>query len=334
MRRLLVPLLFASILALPASAGAEDGAGNPKPEARLVPQAGTRFRDCASCPEMIVAPSGTFTIGSPEDEAGRREDEGPLRKVVIDRPLAVARFEITRREYETFVEATGHPASGNCVTDRKQSGHWSADPDTNFRDPGFAQTDDHPVACVSWKDAKAYIAWLNSRTGGGYRLLTEAEWEFLARAGSASAYPWGRDVDGGCAYMNGYDRTILRKKGNLYEKETPPFAACDDGHVNTAPVGSFKPNAFGIHDMIGNLGEWVEDCATASYAGLRPDGTHEGEADCARRMVRGGSWGTMPRQLRSAERIRYAPTDVDDSIGIRVAKDLDRPPSKGATARF
>ena len=207
------------------------------------------------------------------------------------------------------------------MTDRRNPGHWAADAQTNFHDPGFEQAEDHPAACVSWNDAIAYVNWLNARAGGGYRLLKEAEWEYVARAGSITAYPWGANIDGGCGHMNGYDKVILEKKGNLYKDEDIPFAACSDGYLNTAPVGSFKPNAFGIYDMIGNLGEWVQDCATGSYSDLGADGSPN-NGDCSKRMVRGGSWGTQPRQLRSAERIRYMPTDVDDSIGIRVAKSL------------
>jgi len=285
--------------------------------------AGARFRDCHGCPEMIVAPTGTFTIGSPADEPGRGKDEGPQREIRIARPFAVGRYEVTRRQYEAFLRATGHPVSGNCMTDRRKSGTWALDAETNFHDPGFPQSGEHPAACVTWYDAKAYIAWLNIKTGGGYRLLTEAEWEYLARAGSTTAYPWGPDIKDGCPHMNGFDRVIVNKKGDLYKGEPVSFADCSDGYLNTAPVGSHRPNAFGIYDMIGNVAEWVEGCATASYASMRSDGTTEG-GDCGKRIVRGGSWGTQPRQLRSAERIRYSPTDVDDSIGIRVAKTLKR----------
>ena len=282
---------------------------------------GSRFRDCRECPEMIVIPAGSFTIGAPPDEPGRQADEGPRMKVTMARPFAASRYEITRRQYEAFLSATNHPVSGNCMTDRRKPGTWALDAETNVRDPGFRQSGDHPAACVNWNDAKAYVAWLNAKTGGGYRLLAEAEWEYLARAGSQTAYPWGSSINDGCRYMNGYDQVILGKKGNLYKDEAVPFAACSDGYLNTSPVGSFAPNGFGIYDLIGNLGEWVEDCATPSYAALQSDGTNA-PGDCSKRMVRGGSWGTQPRQLRSAERIRYKPTDVDDSIGIRVAKDI------------
>lgn len=294
-------------------------AGKSAPASDLA--AGTRFRDCGACPEMIVVPAGAFTIGSPPDESGRRDDEGPQKEIRIGQPFAVGRYEVTRRQYEVFLRATKHPVSGNCMTDRRKSGTWALDAQTNFRDPGFRQTDDHPAACVSWNDAKAYIVWLNAKTGGGYRLLTEAEWEYLARAGSKTAYPWGPDIKDGCPYMNGFDRIIANRKGDLYKGEPVSFADCSDGYLNTAPVGSYRPNAFGIYDMIGNLAEWIEDCSTSSYVSMRSDGTSEG-GDCDKRIVRGGSWGTQPRQLRSAERIRYSPTAVDDSIGIRVAKTL------------
>jgi len=283
--------------------------------------AGAHFRDCVGCPEMIVVPAGNFIIGSPADETGRRDDEGPQVPIRITQPFAVARTEVTRRQYQAFLRATHRPVSGNCMTDRRKPGTWAFDPQTNFRDPGFAQTDEHPAACITWHDAKAYVAWLNARTGGGYRLLSEAEWEYVARAGSTTAYPWGASIDRGCTHMNGFDQVIVARKGDLYKAEPVPFAKCSDGYLNTSPVGSFAANAFGVYDMIGNLSEWVEDCATQSYAAMKPDGTAAG-ADCAKHMVRGGSWGTQPRQLRSAERIRYSPTDVDDSIGIRVAKTL------------
>lgn len=293
--------------------------------------AGEQLRECNACPEMIVVPAGSFTIGSPPEEAGRRNDEGPQRVIRVGRPFAVGRYEITRRQYEAFLRDSKHEVSGGCVTDRRNPGQWAADAQTNFHDPGFAQTPDHPAACVSWNDAAAYVGWLNSKTAGGYRLLTEAEWEYVARAGSTAAYPWGPSIHDGCAHMNGYDKNILARKGDLYREEEVPFANCSDGYLNTAPVGSFKANAFGVHDMIGNLAEWVEDCATESYAVMQVDGVSTG-GDCGKRMVRGGSWGTQPRQLRSAERIRYKPTDLDDSIGIRVAKTLAATPSADASS--
>jgi sulfatase modifying factor 1 len=309
------------LLIWPANLGSAVVIADSKPALRTSLAAGTQYRDCRACPEMIVVPAGAFTIGSPPDELGRRDDEGPQKDIRIGQPFAVSRYEVTRQQYEAFLRDTKHPVSSNCMTDRRKPGTWALDAETNFHDPGFRQTGEHPAACVSWNDAKAYIAWLNTKTGGGYRLLTEAEWEYLARAGSTAAYPWGASIHDGCAHMNGYDRVIMAKKGDLYKGEAVSFANCSDGYLNTSPVGSFAPNAFGIFDMIGNLAEWIEDCSTPSYASMQSDGTPQA-GDCSKRMVRGGSWGTQPRQLRSAERIRYSPTDVDDSIGVRVAKTL------------
>ena len=267
---------------------------------------------------MIVVPAGSFIMGSPADEPGRAADEGPQRRVDIPKPFAVSRLEISRAQYDAFLRATGHPVSGNCITDRRKQGDWKPDAQTNLRDTGFAQTDNHPVVCVSWNDAKAYVGWLNSKTRGGYRLLTEAEWEYVARAGSTAAYPWGDKPSDGCAFMNGTDRTFRTYYPALtYVQDL----GCDDGALKTAPAGSYRANGLGVHDMIGNVGEWVEDCSAPSYEGL--DSTPAPRTgNCAKRVVRGGSWGTIARQLRVAERLNYAPTDADDSIGIRVARTL------------
>jgi len=275
---------------------------------------GTAFRDCPMCPEMIVAPAGDFIMGSPSDEPGRANDEGPQHRVSIPRPIAVGRFEVTRGQYEAFVRATGRTIGTGCRTDRPVQGTWAPDPTASLRDPAFAQTDDHPVVCVSWNDAQAYVAWLNTLVpDAGYRLLTEAEWEYLARAGTTSAYPWGPNVDDGCAYMNGVDRTVLSKYPDW------EAAACSDGALNTAPVGSYRPNAFGVHDMIGNVAEWVQDCSSGPYDAPPADST----APCERRTIRGGAWGSVGKWLRVADRFRYTPDDLDDSVGIRVARNVN-----------
>ena len=296
-------------------------AADAKPAPPVDFAVGTVFRDCDGRPEMIIVPAGTFILGSPPSEPGRRDDEGPQVEIRIARPFAVGRYEVTRRQYQAFLRETGHPVRGNCMIDRRKPGSWALDAETNFHDPGFPQTGDHPAACVSWNDARAYLGWLNEKAGGGYRLLTEAEWEYVARAGTTTAYPWGPSIHDGCSHMNGFDKVIAGKKGDLYKGEAISFANCSDGFLNTSPVGSYAANAFGIHDLTGNLAEWVEDCSTQTYASMKSDGAPVG-GDCSKRMVRGGSWGTQPRQLRSAERIRYNPTDLDDSIGIRVAKTL------------
>jgi formylglycine-generating enzyme required for sulfatase activity len=277
---------------------------------------GTMVWDCAQCPQMTIVPAGVFTIGSPDDEPGRGKDEGPQRRVSVAHAFALSRFEITRGEYETFVRATTRPIAGGCVTDRVKKGDWVPDPNTNLRDPGFTQEDNHPVICVSWDDAQAYVAWLNTPVDRGYRLPTEAEWEFAARAGTTGTYPWGSDAKDGCADANVADATMGRKYPEY------AVAACRDGALNTSAVGSYRPNAFGLYDLIGNVEEWVEDCATSNYDALPADGSAYREAVCAKRLVRSGSWGSLPKDNRVANRIRYPAAQVDDSIGIRVAQTL------------
>lgn len=293
------------------------GAGPAAASTPVWQSPGTVFRDCPDCPEMIVAPAGDFTMGSPLDEANRSNDEGPQHHVSIPHAFAVGRFEVTRGQYEAFVRATGRPVALGCRTDRPTHGVWALDPTASLRDPAFAQTDEHPVVCVSWDDAQAYVGWLNSLVpDAGYRLLSEAEWEYLARAGSTTVYPWGASVDDGCAYMNGADQTILSKYPDW------EVAACNDGALNTTPVGSYAPNAFGLYDMMGNVGEWVQDCYANTYP-IAPADSDSNASDCGFRTLRGGSWGSAVKWLRVADRFRYPPDDHDDSVGIRVARDLD-----------
>jgi sulfatase modifying factor 1 len=278
---------------------------------------GTVLRDCDVCPEMIVVPAGTGVFGSPASEPHHRSDEGPVRTVTIAAPLAVSRHEVTRGEYEAFVAATGRPVGGDCITDRATPGTWSVDAATTFRDPGFAQDDRHPVVCVSWDEARAYADWLATRTGRGYRLLAEDEWEYVARAGTTTAYPWGA-APTGCAEANGFDQTARAHYADMDTSGYPVFdpMACSDGWLHTAPVGSLAASGFGVHDMIGNVGEWVDGCFTASHDESPVTG------DCSHRIVKGGSWGSLAHILRPADRVRQAATDRDDSIGIRVARPL------------
>lgn len=273
------------------------------------------FSDCADCPEMVVVPAGSFTMGSPATEAGRYPVEGPQRQITLARPFAVGRFEITRAQYAAFSSASGRAARGNCspIGLGLTRGSW--------KDPGFRQDGDHPVVCVSWEDAQAYVAWLNSQTSGGYRLLTEAEWEYAARAGSTSRYPWGSRANLGCTYMNGADVTFRE-----WEPDRT-IVTCNDDALHTAAVGSYRPNAFGISDMIGNVMELTSDCYEIGIRLLDQvpaDGRARTSADCGQYVIRGGSWGDGPRVLRSAFRdvVFTGPTETFASVGFRVAKTL------------
>jgi formylglycine-generating enzyme len=283
-------------------------------------------RDCGHCPEMVVIPAGTALLGAGVDDRFRAADELPERTFAIREAFAVSRYEITRDQYEAFVRATKRPVGGDCLTDRRKRGDWQYDAATTFRDPGFVQAGDHPVACVSWDEAQAYVAWLNTQTKGGYRLLTEVEWEYVARGGATEnfAYPWGNDAAEGCPFANAFDRTALQTYAGVdtsgYKVYDP--MDCADGRLNTAPVGSLQPNGFGIYDIIGNVQEWVEDCYSAARDRLSESGAPPAESNCARRLVKGGSWGTLAHNVRIAERVPYQATHRDDSIGIRVARTL------------
>jgi formylglycine-generating enzyme required for sulfatase activity len=283
-------------------------------------------RDCEHCPEMLVIPAGTAIVGAGADDKFRNADELPERTFTIREPFAVSRYEITREQYEAFVHATDRAVGGDCLTDRRKRGDWQYDAATTFRDPGFEQGKDHPVACVNWDEAQAYIAWLNTQTRGGYRLLTEVEWEYVARGGAAPnlVYPWGNDSAQGCPFANVFDRTALQTYHGMdtsgYKVYDP--MDCTDGQLNTSPVGSLDPNAFGVHDIIGNVAEWVEDCYSATRDRLSESGVAPAESTCEKRVAKGGSWGSLAHNVRIAERLPYPVTHRDDSIGIRVARTL------------
>ena len=235
------------------------------------PAVGEVFRDCDRCPEMVAVPAGSFTMGSPSSESGRDGDEGPQRQVEISSPFAVGVYEVTFAEWDA------------CVSDGGCGGYH---PD----DQGWGRGR-RPVINVSWDDAKAYASWLSRETGESYRLLSEAEWEYAARAGTATARYWGESASGQRGYANGADRTAKRHQSGW------TVVDCDDGHYRTAPVGSFRPNRFGLHDVLGNVWEWVEDCWHDSYAGAPRDGhawLGDDGGDCSRRVLRGGSWGRLP----------------------------------------
>ena len=282
--------------------------------ARKRTQPGATFRDCPTCPQMVVVPAGSYRMGSPSSEEGRYDSEGPQHQVTISQPLAVGVYEVTRGEYGRFVEATGHVGGNSCYV--WEGGSWEERSGRNWRTPGYGQTERDPVACVNWWDARAYVEWLSRQTGKPYRLLSEAEWEYVARAGSTTARYWGEGESGQCRYANGADQTAKRHNSGW------PVAACDDGHYRTAPAGSFRPNVFGLYDVLGNVWEWVQDCWNGNYAGAPSDGRAWEGGDCSRRVLRGGSWLDEPWLLRSANRSWNTAGNRDFSFGFRIARSL------------
>ncbi len=275
---------------------------------------GETFRDCAECPEMAVIPAGSFTMGSPASEEGREDDEGPRHRVTIPRAFALGKYEVTRAEFAAFVRDTGHKARGCWVYGGKE---WKDDDSKNWRDPNFSQSERDPVVCVNWDDAKKYLRWLSRKTGQDYRLPSEAEWEYAARAGTTTARYWGDAADLACGYANVHDRTSKSENGFTWTHHD-----CRDGYAKTAPVGSFEANDFGLHDVLGNVWEWVEDCYEKTYDLAARDGSAWTTGECSRRVLRGGSWSGSPRFVRAAIRNRNTAGSRNDSGGFRAARTL------------
>ena len=264
------------IVKLEAEAEAEREAARSRP--------GTKFRDCPECPELVVVPSGSFMMGSPASEEGRRDNEGPVRRVTIAAPFAVGVYEVTFGEWDACVSA------GGCDGYRPDDRGWGRG--------------NRPVIDVSWDDARAYVAWLSRETGQGYRLLSESEWEYVARAGTSTRYWWGNDI--------GRNRANCDGCGSRWDGE------------RTAPVGSFSANGFGLHDVHGNVWEWVEDYVNESYSGAPTDGSAWELGSCFSRVLRGGSWFDYPGGLRSAGRDRRESVNRCNVAGFRVARTLAR----------
>jgi formylglycine-generating enzyme required for sulfatase activity len=273
------------------------------PTPGMVP--GTTFRDCDHCPEMVVVPAGSFLMGSPATERGRFPDEGPQHRVTFARAFAVGKYSVTRAEFARFVHESGYHAGPGCLI--WKFGGWIDDHKADWRTPGFAQTERDPVVCVNVDDALAYVAWLSRRSGHTYRLLAESEWEYAARAGSSSAYPWGDKAS--------HDHANFGAEPCCY-----PATEGQDRWLNTSPAGSFPANAFGLYDMHGNAWQWTQDCWHRSYDGAPTDGTAWTSGSCVDMVLRGGSWNCSASTVRSAEREVHDGSGRYAVVGFRVAR--------------
>ena len=241
-------------------------------------QVGESFRDCATCPEMVVVPAGKFMMGS------ESFSENPQHQVIISQPFAVGKYEVTVGQFTEFILKTNH-TTGYC-RDKSENGSW-------HNPKAFKQSDNHPVVCVSWDDAQAYVKWLSTETGQSYRLLSESEWEYAARAGTTTTYYFGS--------------TISKNQAN--------FGYHMDG---TTLAGSYPANAFGLYDMHGNVWEWVEDCWHGTSADIEWVG-----CDKVKAVIRGGGWSNRESSLRSTSRLPiYAVATQLENFGFRVARTL------------
>jgi formylglycine-generating enzyme required for sulfatase activity len=277
------------------------------------------FRECENCPEMVMVPAGEVLMGSDRDDIDggiAAANEGPQHKAVIRQPIAVGRFEVTRDQYAAFLAGSGYKTGDHCVTFENNKPQDRAD--RSFLNPGYAQDGNHPAVCVSWVNAKAYVDWLSRTTGKSYRLLSEAEFEYAARAGGGSRYGFGNDPGELCKFANGADQSA--KAAGL--PANAPYMNCKDGYPFTAPVGSFAPNAFGLYDMIGNVWEWTEDCFYGDYATARLESASRSTEVCGSRTLRGGDWFSTEQSLRPAVRAKADPDAHNDDIGFRVVRTL------------
>jgi formylglycine-generating enzyme required for sulfatase activity len=255
-------------------------------------------------------------MGSPDDEDKRAGAEGPVHEVRISYALAVSRYPITRGQWRQYLSDSGRLGSRNCYGFNYAQGKWAKTEGYGWDDPGYRQEDSHPVVCVSWDEAQNYAAWLSMKTGHHYRLLSEAELEYVERARSRTAYPWGASSDGQCARVNAADVTAAARFAGWADA-----ASCSDGFLFTSPVDHFPPSALGLHDTDGNARSWTLDCYHDSYRGAPADGSAwDSGGDCSFRMIRGASWSTRPEGLRSAaRRWELAVANADDT-GLRVAR--------------
>lgn len=255
---------------------------------RAEAEAKRRFRDCEACPDMVKIPEGRFKMGAPITEDRYSADEGPVHWVTIARPFAVGAYEVTFDEWDACVSA------GGCDGYRPDDEGWGRG--------------NRPVINVSWEDAQMYVAWLTRKTGKKYRLLSESEWEYVARAGSTTSFHTGATISTSQANYDGNYTYGMGRRGEYRER--------------TTPVGTFRANAYGLYDVHGNVQEWVQDCWHEDYVGAPIDGSAWDSEHCISRVSRGGSWYDLPAYLRSEYRCGIYPLDRDDDGGFRVAREL------------
>ncbi|KRP71478.1 chromophore maturation protein PvdO [Pseudomonas paralactis] len=272
------------------------GALLPNLAQAAAPQPGKVFKDCKDCPEMVVLPAGTFTMGTPEDEVGREPDEGPMHEVTFAKPFAMSRFHITAGEWDSYVRQSGVKiANGDdrpgreCIASK----------------PRYPQSPRQPAVCMDMDDIKQYVSWLSKKTGHTYHMVSEAQREYAARAGTTGPFPFPFDEG------KGYS---IARHANTYGPA--------DGYSYSSPVGSYPPNAFGMYDMHGNVYERVADCEHPNYVGAPTDGSAWMEPNCEVYQIRGNDWGEAPVFSRSGNRNNIYPQTRGDWIGFRVVREL------------
>jgi formylglycine-generating enzyme required for sulfatase activity len=296
-----------------APSGSNGGEASRAPQPAVA--RGQVFKDnCPNCPDLVSIPAGKFKMGSDPDADMDRKEERPTHEVTIAKPFALMTKEVTRDQFAAFAKETDREIDEGCQANDGGNGKWQDK--ATFLNPGIEQKGNHPVVCVSPTDAADYAEWLSQKSGRHYRLPTEAEWEYAARAGKKTAWPWGNDVgNNGCKAVNAMDASGHKKYPINDAME------CDDHFVTTAPVGSFPANPWGLYDMLGNVWEMVSDCWHATYDGAPGDGS-SWETGCGDGVIRGGAWLENPWDTRFAARWKSEGGGRDTATGFRLARDF------------
>jgi sulfatase modifying factor 1 len=293
--------------------------------------AGEPYRDCETCPEMMPLAPGAFTMGATlEEEASHglsapiRGRSFPTRRVTFRKGFAMGRYPVTVAQYRVFVDETGYKGSDGCYNQRYYDGHFIYERALGYtwRSPGYQQDGRHPVVCVSADDGEAFAAWLSKKTGKSYALPNEAQYEYALRAGTTTSFFWGaneRDARA-CEYSNQPDLEQGRAMGNVPMGPAYRFQ-CSDGYAWTSPVGSFKPNPWGLYDMQGNIWEWAADCWNENFKGAPTDGSTWTTGDCDARSSRGGSFGNAAHSAYAGVRAPRHAGYNGHSWGFRVVRN-------------
>ena len=290
-------------------------------------------RDCEQCPDLVAVAAGEFTMGADIEEPRRlglpeywATREQPRHAVRIERGFAIGRYEVTRGEFAVFARETGYAPAPGCW--HFVGSEWLLDESRSWRDAKIDQTDAHPVTCVNWHDAQAYLSWLSAKTQRRYRLASEAEWEYVVRAGTNTAYWFGDSPEDICRYINLGDQTTQAryrwdqtkiKYSVLSDWKGQP---CSDGFAAMAPVTATAANPFGVHGLLGNANEWVADCWNDTHQGAPADQSARlTGADCGLRVMKGQGWTAIAASTRAAFRLKMNATDRRFTFGFRVVRE-------------
>ncbi len=280
-----------------------------------------KLSDGSEGPSLVVLPQGSNFIGSDEKEFGRKNDEGPQTLVTIKEDIAIGITEITVADFRKFVDASQYQTQAEKEPNRGcrtyQPSGWDWTPGTSWKNPGYEQEDNHPVVCVSWSDAMAYVKWLSKETGENYQLPSEAIWEYASRAGTITPRFWSDD-DKACNYSNVSDFSRASMHG--LEISSKNIFPCEDGYTYSSQVATYEPNQYGLYDTIGNVWEWTYDCWNSSYTNVDSNGGPRLDGNCNNRVYRGGAWGNLPTLVRAAKRLTDPSHYRYYNLGFRISR--------------